>query len=426
MKEGKDISNILGVGQSIKKRIIIYVVLLISLIGLVIIGVSLFNSDSKGQRTNYITEGVRKGDLIMTVTATGTLQPKNVVNVGTEVSGTIETIYVDFNSRVKKGDVLAKLDTSKLESQVSQARASLDSSRANLLKAEAELKRIGEILSQMKKAQELSGGRTPSHAEIINKEAEYKSAISSLELAKSQVEKDEANLRFYETELSKATIRSPISGIVLSRNIEAGQTVAASLQTPVLFVIAEDLKKMDLIIDVDEADIGKIREKQPATFTVDAYPERVFNAMVREVRFSPKTLQGVVTYETILDVENPDLALRPGMTATAEVKVEEIRDAVLIPNKALRFKPPETKKADNRQRRGLVGVLLPQRPRVTNQIAPKKEGEGMNKIWLLKGDGIVPVEVKTGATDGTWTEIKGGDVTVGDKVVIGVSKVNEG
>lgn len=423
MKE--DISRVLGISKSTKKRVIFYVILLAFLIGLAVIGVSLFNLDREREKVTYITEKIKRGDLVITVTATGTLQPKNVVNVGTEVSGTIESTYVDFNSMVKKGDVLAKLDTSKLESQVNQARASLNSSMANLKKAEAELKRVEEILSQMKKAQDLSGGKIPSQSEIVNKEAEYKSAMAMVELAKAQVERDEANLRFNETELSKATIRSPIKGLVLSRNVEVGQTVAASLQTPVLFVIAEDLKKMDLIVDVDEADIGKVKEGQSATFTVDAYPERVFNATIREVRFSPKTLQGVVTYETILNVENPDLALRPGMTATAEIRTEEIKDALLIPNKALRFKPSEAKKGENKQRRGLVGVLLPQRPRITSQVASQKDSEGMARIWLLKDDELVPVEIRIGATDGTWTEIKEGMITPDDRVVIGVHKVSE-
>lgn len=362
----------------------------------------------------YRSQEAREGDLTITVTATGNLEPTNQVEVGVEVSGTTKTVEVDYNDQVKAGQVLARLDTSKLKAQVLQARAALASARAKVLKAQSSVKQARSKLSQLLRARKLSGGRVPSQAEMDAAEAALQSARADEAGAEANVSEAKAALAVRETDLSKAVIRSPINGIVLSRHVEPGQTVAASLQTPVLFTIAEDLKKMELHVDVDEADVGQVKRGQEATFTVDAYPNRNFSAKVTEVRFSPKTVEGVVTYETLLTVDNSDLSLRPGMTATAAVVVKRLKDALLVPNAALRFTPLRPQKSA-KENRGLLGALLPHRPR---RKVPANRGKALLKgggrlVWTLRNGKPAGVPIRVGATDGQMTEVVKGKIKPG-------------
>ena len=306
----------------------------------------------------YKTESVQKGALTVSVTATGELKPVTQVNIGTEISGIVESVDVDFNSTVTVGQTLAKVNTEKLEAQAAQARAALRSAEAKQLHSEATMAEAEADLARLQHVRELSGGRVPSKQEMDSQEATVKRAHADQASAAAQVAQSQASLTAIETDMKKAIIRSPISGIVLDRQVDPGQTVAASFQTPTLFTLAQDLTKMKLIVDVDEADIGNVRVGQTANFRVDAYPDRSFSSKVSEVRSTPKTSNGVVTYQTVLAVDNSERLLQPGMTATAEITVTHVADALLVPNAALRFTPPAAQQAQG----GRGFSLLPRPP----------------------------------------------------------------
>ncbi|MGD2171227.1 MAG: efflux RND transporter periplasmic adaptor subunit, partial [Gammaproteobacteria bacterium] len=276
---------------------------------------ALMRSDAE-QAVRYVTAEVTRGDLTVTVTATGTVQPVNQVDVGSELSGTVDSVLVDFNDLVTRGQVLARLDTDRLQAAVVEGRAALKSAEAKLEEAKAT---VVETRLRLQRCETLAEQQMCSAEELATQQAARSRAVAAQTSARAQVAVARASLEIEETNLSKAEIRSPVDGLVLRRQVEPGQTVAASLQAPVLFTLAENLAQMELHVAVDEADIGKVREKQSAVFTVDAYPDREFEARITQVRFAPQTIEGVVTYETLLAVENDDLALRPGMTATAVI-----------------------------------------------------------------------------------------------------------
>ncbi len=386
-----------------------------TLVLVLIFAASVFHSKNSQSTVRYKSQEVTKGNLIIAVTATGNLEPTNQVDMGVEVSGTIKTVEADYNDRVKVGQVLARLDTTKLQAQVLQARAALESADAKVLKAQANVKQSKNKLAQLKQARKLSGGRVPSQAEMDLAEAALQGAWADEASEKASVSEARATLKVRETDLSKAVIHSPINGIVLSRRVEPGQTVAASLQTPVLFTLAEDLRAMELHVDVDEADVGQVREGQKATFTVDAYPNRNFSAQVTEVRFSPKTVAGVVTYETLLTVDNSDLFLRPGMTATADIIVKSVKDALLIPNAALRFTLPAQRQNSTKNEGGLLSLLLPHRPRrASSEEREKILSKGPQRlVWTLRNGKAVSIPVMVGVTDGRLTEVVAGDIRPG-------------
>jgi len=379
-----------------------------------------FNSDNSAQ-PQFKTQTAQKGNLTVTVAATGTLEPINQVEVGSELSGIIETVEVDNNDRVKVGQVLARLDISKFEAEVMKSKAAVASAKAKVLETRATLKEARDDLARIKRARELTHNKTPSRNDLDAAEANFMRAQANLASTEANVSVAEATLRYNQTDLSKTVIYSPINGVVLTRSVEPGQTVAASLQAPVLFTLAEDLAQMELHIDVDEADVGQVRKGQSATFTVDAYPERTFAAQITQVRFGSKTTDGVVTYETVLEVDNADLSLRPGMTAAADITVRKIENAILIPNAALRFSPSVNKQ--KKSGGGLISALLPRRPR--GDLTKRKDaGKGnFKRIWILCDNGIKPVKVTTGATDGTMTEITGGDIVSGMDVVVDMVSV---
>jgi HlyD family secretion protein len=378
------------------------------------VGWMLLDSRSRSS-VEYKTMKTRKGSLTVTVTATGELKPVNQVDVGIEVSGTIKSVEVDYNDRVVSGQVLATLDTAKLRAQVLQSEAALTSSEAALLQARAGVFEADANLMRFRHARELSKGKAPSLYEMDSAEAALKRALAQEASAKAQIAQSRAALDAYRSDLDKGVIRAPISGIILTRSVEPGQTVAASLQTPVLFTLAEDLTVMELHVGVDEADVGDVREGQMATFTVDAYPDRSFPAKITQVRYASKTENNVVTYETLMSVDNKDLLLRPGMTATADIMVKEVADALLLPNAALRFAPPAAEKKIAPSR-GIVGSLFP-RPPHANEEPPAPKGNA-NRVWITEKGILKPIHVTIGATDGTWTEVISGEITPGMNLVV--------
>lgn len=374
-----------------------------------IAGLILVFADGGGGEFFYRTVQVRRGDLTVSVSATGTLQPVNEVEVGSELSGTIENVEADFNDRVEKGEILARLDTEILQAQLLEARASLQSAQAKVREAAAT---VTETRVDLKRCQDLFRREMCSESDLDKLRAAYQRAQASESMARAQLAMAQASLTANETNLRKAVIRSPISGIVLSRNVEPGQTVAASFQTPVLFTLAEDLTRMELLVAVDEADIGAVRLGQSATFTVDAYPDRSFFGKVTQIRQAPTSAEGVVTYETVLTVNNSDLALLPGMTATAEIKVNEVHGALLVPNSALRFVPEVAPESSTG---GPMG-LFP-RPHLERKQPPEPSGS-QRRVWVLRGAEPEAIPVKTGATNGQFTVIRQGEVKVGTSVIV--------
>jgi HlyD family secretion protein len=365
----------------------------------------------------YKTESVQKGALTVSVTATGELKPVTQVNIGTEISGIVEAVEVDFNSPVTVGQTLAKVNTEKLEAQAAQARAALRSAEAKQLQSEATMAEAEAELARLQHVRELSGGRVPSKQEMDSQEASVKRARADHASTAAQVEQSQASLTAIETDMKKAIIRSPISGIVLDRQVDPGQTVAASFQTPTLFTLAQDLTKMKLIVDVDEADIGNVRVGQTANFRVDAYPDRSFSSKVSEVRSAPKTSNGVVTYQTVLAVDNSERLLQPGMTATAEITVTHVADALLVPNAALRFTPPAA------QAQGGRGFsLLPRPPGL--QRRDRSLEDGQSRVWRVSGDRLEQVPVEIGPTDGRVTVLRSGELTDGAAVIVDLASAN--
>jgi HlyD family secretion protein len=412
----QDITETLGMNSSQKfsRRLKLYVAIaLVVLIAVAAIGI--WKNEGKTSPTQYKTERVRRGELTVIVTATGTLQPTNTVSVGSELSGIMNSVRVNYNDRVKVGQVLATLDTSKLEAQITQSRAALESAKAKVLQAQATVSETRAKLSQFQKVRELSNGKVPSQTEMDSAEAAFERAKADAASAVAAVSQAQASLQSNKTDLSKSVIRSPVSGVVLTRSIEPGQTVAASFQAPVLFTLAQDLTQMELHVNVDEADIGKIREGQKATFSVSAYPNRTFEALITQARYASTTTSGVVTYETVLKVDNADLSLRPGMTATAEITVKKVENAILVSSAALRFTPPMQQ--EEKSSTGLVGSLLPHPPGGAQRTDTTADGK-QRKVWILKNGKPSSVSVTTGATSGGVTEFLTGDLQPGVEVVV--------
>lgn len=388
----------------------------------IILSLIVWRTTATSEGPQYRTEQVERGNLSVIVNATGTLQPTNQVDVSSELSGIVKKVLVDYNDRVKAGQVLAQLDTTKLEAQLTQSKAALESARAKVLQTQATVTETLSKLKQYQRVRELSDNKVPSHSEMDTAEALYERAKAEAASARAAVLQAEATVDMNQTDLRKAAICSPINGIVITRSVEPGQTVASSLQAPVLFTLAEDLTQMELQVDVDEADVGKVQQNQNASFTVDAYPDRKFQARITQVRYGSQTVQGVVTYKTILTVDNADLSLRPGMTATADIVIKSIENALLVPNGALRF-APEAKPDTNGTKapsRGLVGALLPRPPQSQKKdMAEVKNGTGkQQQLWELKDGKISPINVMVGATNGLLTEVVSDAVQPGMRVVI--------
>ena len=370
----------------------------------------------QGQQRNaapsYITEPASRGDLTLTVTANGTLQPTRSVNIGSELSGTVLRVLVDVNDFVKKGQVLVALDTAKLSDQVQRSRAALASAQAQLAQAAATVTESRASLARLEEVARLSGGKVPSKAELDSARAAHERAVAAESSARANVDSARASLATDETNLSKASIRSPTDGVVLTRSVDPGNAVAASLQAVTLFTVAEDLRKMRLQVNVDEADVGRVKLGQPASFTVSAFPSRRFPASITRVAYGSTITDNVVTYQTLLEVKNDDLSLRPGMTATSTITAVERKNVLLVPNTALRF-TPQTNGATAPSGSNIMASVMPRMPRA----AKKASGGVAKQVWVLRDGAPVAVNVTPGISDGRMTEITAGDLTEGMPVI---------
>jgi HlyD family secretion protein len=358
-----------------------------------------------GDRTQpqYVTEAVARGNLLVKVSANGTLQPTNKADIGSELSGTVARVLADFNDRVRKGQVLAELDTSKLRDQVARSQAALLAAQANVRQADATVREAHGNLQRLQEVQRLSGGKVPSQAELAAAEAALARAQASLASSRASVADAQAAASSDRTNLSKASIRSPIDGVVLARSVDPGNAVAASLQAVTLFTIAEDLTTMKLAVNVDEADVGLVRAGQHATFTVSAYPSRNYPAAISRVSYGSTTKDNVVTYIAELQVDNRDLTLRPGMSATASIVATERRDALLVPNAALRF-APESAPAAAATYGDIVSKLMPRMP-ANPQRKVRTTTAAARQVWVLENGAPVAVAVVPGVSDGRQTEV---------------------
>lgn len=386
------------------------VIAIISFLAIVLFFI--FNGNDKSNKIEYITKKVTQGDLSVVVSTTGNLNPTNSVEIGIEVSGTLKEIFVDFNDEVKAGQILAKIDTVKLQSQVDSSTAALAIAVANQKESQVLLNNKKTLYDRTLNMYKNSGGKYPSKNELDDTRFSYEAAIESLEAAKAKVLQAQSNLKTDKQNLEKASVKSSIDGIVLNREVEVGQTLAATMSAPKLFTIAKDLTNMDLIVSIDEADVADIKKDLPVTFTVDAYPNKVFNGKVKQVRLNPVDTNGVVTYETVVSVDNEDLLLKPGMTATAKIITKESKNKLLIPNGALRFKP----KMQEQKNSGvnLVGPNMNRPANVARDLSKKE----LAPIFILENNQPKRVMVKVFDSDGKLTSIESEELKVNDEVII--------
>lgn len=385
--------------------------------------------DSK-PKLQFETSKVEQGKIIAKVTASGTLSAIVTVQVGSQVSGRIAALYADFNSPVKKGQLIAKIDPPLFQASVDQARANLAAAQGNLVKARVQ---AVDARRQYERQKELAARKLNAQADLDTAQATADGADAQVTAAEGTVAQTRAALQSAEVNLAYTNILSPTNGTVISRNVDVGQTVAASLQAPTIFVIAEDLAKMQVDTSVSEADVGRLKSGMPASFTVDAYPGEIFRGQVRQIRNAPQTVQNVVTYDAVIDVDNSDLKLKPGMTANVTFVYAEMDDVLKVPNSALRFRPPPSLLGDAKgggtggrpAGTGAAGTGAAgatgggtgggQRP----GVAAGRPGEASDRrtVWTLNGDKPESKKIKTGISDGSFTEIKEGDVKAGDLVI---------
>lgn len=382
-------------------------------VALVVGLVVLLYPGGQAKRGQFVTEEAVVGNLRVSVSASGTLQPTRSVDVGSELSGTLDAVLVDENDRVTTGQVLARLDTAKLEDAVAKSRAAVTSAEATVTQMEATVAESRASLNRLRRVAELSGGKVPSKTELEAAEAALQRAVANEASARAAVVQARATLKSDETNIRKATIRAPINGVVLTRKVEPGQTVVAAMTTPVLFSIAEDLTKMELQVKVDEADVSGVELGQSASFTVSAWPGRSFPASIRRVGLGSTITDNVVTYKTVLEVANKDLALRPGMTATARIVTANRENVLLVPNGALRFTPPATGSVPSGS---IVSRLLPRPPMQRNQHQAAKSAGA--QVWVLRDERPVAIPVQTGPSNGQQTEITGGELKAGMAVIV--------
>ena len=375
----------------------------------------------------FVSEPVQRGNLTLTVSANGTLQPTRSVNIGSELSGTVRRVLVDVNDQIKKGQVLVELDTAKLSSQVLRSRAALAAAHARQAQAAATVKEAQASLARLEEVARLSGGKVPSAAELDAGRASVERALADAASARASVQDANAALSTDETNLSKASIRSPIDGVVLTRTVDPGNAVAASLQAVTLFTVAEDLTQLQLQVNVDEADVGSVKVGQKASFTVSAYPSRPYPARITRVAFGSTKTDNVVTYISWLDVDNSDLSLRPGMTAAATITSTERSNVLLVPNTALRFTPTlaAAAGAPGASAGGgssIMSQLMPRMPRSggarRSAGAADKSAPGKTRqIWLLKDGVAEPLQVSVGISDGRMTEVTSDALQEGMQVI---------
>lgn len=380
-----------------------------AILGTVFLGAG--NATTQGQ---YLTEEASSGNLVVSISASGTLQPTRSVDVGSELSGTLEAVLVNENDRVSKGQIVARLDPSKLQDAVAKSRAAVAAAQATVAQMDATVAESRANLNRLRQVAELSGGKVPSKAELESAEATYQRAVANVASARASVIQANATLKSDETNIAKAVIRAPINGVVLTRKVEPGQTVVASMTTPVLFTIAEDLTQMELQVKVDEADVGSVKLGQSASFSVSAWPGRSFPASILRVGIGSTTTDNVVTYKTVLAVANDDLALRPGMTATSRIVTAKRENVLLVANAALRFTPPTSMSGGASG--SIVSRLVP-RPPQTTKPQTKKDNGAEPQVWVLNAGQPQAIAVQVGASNGRQTEITGGDLKAGMAVI---------
>lgn len=423
-----DIDEFLGVKRAPAwRRRLKWPLVALGVVLLILLGMRLFGAAAP---TQYATQAVERAPFTVTVSATGKLAPTNQVQVGSELSGLVTRVVVDVNDQVVKGQPLALIDPARFEDAVNQSRAALDANAAAVALARATLAQSSAQLARLEEVSRLSNGRVPAKTELEQAIADRDRAVANLRAAEANVVSARAALSSNQTQLVRAVIRSPVNGVVLARQIEPGQTVAASFNTPTLFVIAEDLRQMKLAVAIDEADVGSVRAGQKATFAVDAFPGQRFPATITRVDLGSNlsaqstttattTTTQVVSYSATLSVANPETQLRPGMTATADITTSSKDNVLLVPNAALRFKPDAGKKAGG----GIAVALVPRPRRGAGQ--PERTatlGRGASQTVYVKGeDGEPqPIEISTGDTNGSLTEVLSGRLRPGMQVITGV------
>jgi HlyD family secretion protein len=371
---------------------------------------------------HYETVKADRGEVVEKVTATGTLSALVTVQVGSQVSGPIQKLYVDYNSHVTKGEVIAQVDPALFQAAWLQGKADLANSRANLVAAQANLEKAKATEVQesanFRRSVALLEARVISQQQFDQDKANAGTAAADVSAeqaavtqAKAQIQLKQAALDSAETNLNYTKIRAPVSGIVISRNIDVGQTVAAAFQAPVLFYIAKDLREMQVDTSVGESDVGKLRKGMPASFTVDAFPDEQFTGTVRGIRNSAQTIQNVVTYDAVIDVNNPQLKLRPGMTANVEFVVAEKSDVIRVPNTALLFRPDS-----NLMRR--LDIVPPQ--------STSNAESDVHTVWILRDGKPVPISIQTGISDGAFTAVVQGDIRPGDALIADMTAASKG
>lgn len=415
--ERKEIEDVLGAGPSKTSRLRGRTFLAALIILAAGAGYWAWTSASTGGAESdlvYVTRPAAVATITTRITATGAVQPTNQVEISSELSGTVREVHVDFNSVVKAGEALATLDQVKLIAATQNSRARLAAARSALKEAEVNLEERASNWDRKRKLSEAAMTAT----ERDTARADWQRALVLVESAKANIQANEAQLRLDETNLVRSRIVSPIDGVVLMRKVDPGQTVASSFQAPVLFTIAEDLSRMEVQVDVDEADVGGVKEGQNAIFTVDAFPGKRFDARIGMVRYGSEVVQGVVTYKAVLVTDNSDLLLRPGMTATAEIVVQEVKDALTVPNQALRFAPPQPGEAA--ASRGFIESLLPGRPRFRPASAPRAQSG--KRVYVLRDGRPVAIPVAAGLSDERVTQIVKGDLKPGDEVIIDTAR----
>lgn len=380
----------------------LWLLLLIAIVVIILYGLKPFATNhQESERDQYVTEEVTLADLTVVVSATGTLQPIKAVDVGSEQSGTLVQVLAQENDRVTKDQILAQLDTTRLQDAVTKSTAALAVAEASVIQAQATVVEAEAALARMRRVSEISQGKVPSQTELETAIAALQRAKANEASAKATVTQAQAALKTDTTNLGKSTIRSPVDGVVLTRNVEPGQTVVASMSTPVLFTIAEDLTNMELQVQVDEADVGHVRVGQTATFTVAAWPSRNFPAEIQRVGIGSTITDNVVTYKTILLVHNDDLSLRPGMTAMASIVTAKRTQVLLVPNSALRFAPDPQRKP--KEKTSFLASLVPRRPREPKKryVQPSEEPQ----VWILEHNKPKAIKIKTGVSNGRFTEV---------------------
>ena len=372
-------------------------------IGIILLSVYFFFfRESHGMKYRYVSEALKKSDLSLTVSASGYIQPLESVDVGTEVSGTIEEVYVDYNDQVTKGELLARLDTTKYQSAYDRAKAALQISKAALESAEAQYFQAETTIERYQKLKNASKGTLPTQSDWDREWANYLLSKAQIANAQAQIAQATHAVKSAQYDLERTKIYSPINGTILVRNVDPGQTVAATFQTPVLFSIAKDLSKMELQISIDEADIGKIETGQKASFSVDAYPDTTFDTTIRQVRINSEVLESVVTYKAIMEVDNKELLLKPGMSVDADIVTKMLKDVFVVKRSALLFIPvkPESQSFFGRERNEKI------------EVDPKPH------VWILEEGVPKKVYVKVLGNNGPLSAIESSDLKEGQKIII--------